>query len=167
MTIFSGRPPALLCVDNPQLYFMWFNRVNIWRPENKLNHEVTISNWIDIFGRAVHLRRCYLDEFCAYVNKLRREGHFNLYGFLEDTSVLFLQNDFSGLKTIHDSLVQIVTSNIVPSSRRKFLVRSVLSYGTFETKPDRFNHRSMPEVFINCKLLPIKSSYTQQDTPML
>ena len=163
MTIFSGRPPALLCVDNPQLYFTWFNRVNIRHPEDTMKLDVNISKWIDVFGRAVHLRRCYLDEFSAHVTKLRREGHNNLYRFDEDTSILFLQNDSLGLKTIDDTPVQVVTSNIVPSNRRRFLVHFVLSNGKFETEPDLFNHLSMLEVFINCKLLPLKSSYTIQD----
>ena len=50
-----------------------------------------------------------------------------------------LQNDRSGLKTTDDSLVQVVTSNIVPSNPFKFLIHFVLSFGCFETETELFN----------------------------
>ena len=167
ITIFSGRPPALLCVDNPQTYFTWFDRIKVKNPEKKLKQNVNESKWIDVFGFAVHLRKCYLEEFCAFVDKLQRENHANLYRFHEDTSCLFLRNDVTGLKTTDGNLVQIVTSNIVPTNPYKFLIHYVLSYGSFVTEIDLFNKTSMLDVFKDCNLLQRKDSYTKDDAYQL
>ena len=163
MSIFSGRPPALLFVDNPKLYFTWFQRKQLKNPETKIKENANSSMWIDIFGFAVYLRRYYLDSFRDYIQKCRSEGHANLTRFEQDSTLTFLQTDTHGLKTIEDRPVQVVTSNILPISPQKFLIHYVLSYGRFETEIDLFNNASMIDVFQHCKLLLRKSSYTQQD----
>ena len=84
ISIFSGRPPALLCVDNPVTYFKWFKRVHVKNPEKKLTNDVNTSHWIDIFGFLVFLRRCYLEDFEIYLRKLRTEGHMNLHRLEDD-----------------------------------------------------------------------------------
>ena len=147
ISIFSGRPPALLCVDNPVTYFKWFKRVHVKNPEKKLTNDVNTSHWIDIFGFLVFLRRCYLEDFEIYLRKLRTEGHMNLHRLEDDTTILFLENDRMNLKTIDDDQVQVVTSNIVPTNPFKFLVHYVLSYGHFETEIDLFNQQNMIEVY--------------------
>ena len=163
ISLFSGRPPALLFVDNPRLYFTWFKRVTVHNPDKKLTTNVSTSSWIDLFGQVVYLRRCYFEDFRNYYLRSMTEGHSNLFRFNADTSILDLQNDVIGLKTINDSLVQVVTSNIVPSSPFKFLIHYALSNGCFETEIDLFNHSNMLEVYQHCKLLPESSSLTQQD----
>ena len=162
MSVFSGRPPALLFVDNPQTYFTWFKRSSIKNPENKIKTDTSASAWIDVFGQAVHLRRCYLNDFEKYWEQATSEGHKNLHRFNEDTSILFLKNDAIGLKTTDDRLVQVVTSNIVPSNPYKFLVHFALSYGRFETEIDLFNQTNMIEVYKHCQLLPAVASFTEE-----
>ena len=163
ITIFGGRPPALLVIDNPKVYFQWFARETIKNPEKCLKADVGSSNWIDVFGYAVKLRRCYLKAFEQFIQKQRTQGHANLRRFDDDCSVSFLNNDLLGLKTVEACLVQCVTSTIVPSNPFKFLVHLTLSYGQFETEVDLFNQSSMLEVFQACQLIPIKQSYDQED----
>ena len=163
MSIFSGRPPALLFVDNPSKYFTWFKRSPVKQPEHKLKTDVNTSLWIDIFGFAVYLRKCYLEDFQNYWQQVTSEGHQNLHKFNADTSLLFLQNDALGLKTTDDSQVQIVTSNIVPTNPCKFLIHFVLSYGRFETELDLFNQSNLLEVYRYSKLLPHGTSNNHQD----
>ena len=86
ISIFSGRPPHLMFVDNPRLYFTWFKRCQVWKPELKITTDVNTSLWIDIFGCAVYLRTSYLKNFCEYWQKGTSEGHPSLYKFNADTS---------------------------------------------------------------------------------
>ena len=162
ISIFSGRPPALLFVDNPKLYFTWFKRSFVKSPETKVNSNVHLSTWIDVFGYAVHLRKIYLDEFEKFYDQAILNGNHNLHRFNNDTSILYLKNDVTGIKTAEDMPVQVVTSNIVPSNPYKFLVHFALSYGCFETEIDLFNQSNMIEVFKYCKLLPITTPYTSE-----
>ena len=163
ISIFCGRPPPLLFVDNPRLYFTWFARCHVKKPELKITTDVNTSFWIDLFGNAVYLRKNYLNDFNEYLQRVTSEGHPSLYKFNADTSMIMLQNDRSGLKTIDDSLVQVVTSNILPSNPFKFLVHFVLSYGHFETETELFNQSNFLEVLQHSKLLPQRDAYSDQD----
>ena len=58
MTVFGGRPPALLIVDNPKLYFKWFSRENVKDPGKRLKEDVGASNWIDVFDHISAFRHC-------------------------------------------------------------------------------------------------------------
>ena len=163
MTLFGGRPPPLLIVDNPKLYFTWFVREKVKHPDRLLKADVTTSYWIDVFGNVVKLRKCYLQDFATFLQSQRRKGHVNLQRFDVDSSLVFLQNDMVGLKTIAARHVQCVTSTIIPSNPFKFLIHIALSFGHFETEVDVFNQASMLEVFQACQIIPIKQSYNDQD----
>ena len=140
-----------------------FSREIVKNPEKRLKEDVRSSNWIDVFGFAVKLRRRYLHEFAQFLQEQRTKSHANLQRFDDDCSVHFLQNDSIGLKTVDAGFVQCVTSTIIPSNPFKFLIHLVLSYGHFETEIDLFNQSSMLEVFQAAELIPFKAIYNEQD----
>ena len=172
ITIFGLRPPELLFVSSPIQYFRWFVREKPESMPRKVNrHEMLLKSsteirhyWVDLTGFVVKIRPPALQSFLHSIEEKKEAGYdrFNFTECSEDFLTLYSdesvgRNVFvSENVSLSNSIAEVVTSNILPSSPPRFLIHLVLSMGQFETELDLFNCSTLQEVFRKSEILPLQ-----------
>ena len=164
ITMFGLRPPELLYVESPVLYFKWFVREKATKkPKNANVHEFLITTdqsqalWVDATGAIVRLRRAAVPCFITYTNQVIRQNCLQIQQacnmFLNTIGPEHESKVISSDITLSETTAVVVTSNVLPRNSPKFLIHIVLSMGLFTTELDIFNVPTMLEAFRKAKLI--------------
>ena len=168
MTLFGLRPPELLFVSSPVLYFRWFVREKPTGIPNKVNKDDYLLHcdspiecyWVDLTAFVVKLRPSAVEPFLQFIYE-RQNNKYTQFNFVScsnqflqffhqsTTNTKFVSNNPCLSKTV----AEVVTSNILPSNPSRFLIHLILSMGHFETELDLFKCATLLDVFRKAELL--------------
>ena len=154
ITVFSCRPPELMFVDTPQMYF---SMLTTKKERYTLTLNVTSDPWVD--GRG-HVVRLYPSCRADFENLL-----VTLDDPQQDMAVRVCVRDilhnFATGSTLHISQSPehatmrppiVVFSTVSPTSAMKFASHIVLSLGRFQTEHSLFKHRDLRHAFMEAGL---------------
>ena len=166
ISIFSLRPPELLCVRRVKYYFSWFVREKVSAKDAKaaylkfINRNCLESNWIDGLGFLVKLRPSAVKDFQIYLESQTFSG----LDCLRRSDAAFVLNNFSHSqvyscfvsdnKSLSTTNAELVETNILPNNPVKFLLSILYSFGEFDTEIDLFNVTSLKEAFVKSNIIP-------------
>ena len=166
ISIFSLRPPELLCVRTVKNYFSWFVREKVAAKDVKvvyskfLKQNCLNSHWVDSLGFLVKLRPSAVTDFRNYLGSevfegpdcLRKSDAENVLNNLSQSEVYgrFVSND----KRLSNTNAEVVQTNILPYNPVKFLLSILYSFGKFDTELDLFNVTSLKDAYVKAQVIP-------------
>ena len=151
VTAHSARPPELLFVRNPRLYFWLFERENLPDRSNQKLHQLLTQRkmiFIDGFNRHVVIRKKRLPHFVETLNQSNHPTAVSLRNFLQNIDLESLVSSNSDMR----SNAVVYFTKTYPSNPTKFLIHLLISMGNFDTEIDLFESENLFQSFLKAGL---------------
>ena len=170
ITLFSLRPPELLCVSSIKIYFQCFviekNQFQLQQLQSsfKTNRKAPwidcLSNWIRVRFLAIPLLQNWL------VHQPQSES---VTYTLQVLNICLASTELDNyadwwLSALHEKLLpEIVFKTVSPRRTISFLVSFVLRFGNYETELDLFSSFRLKDSFVYAQLIEDKAQYSRVD----
>lgn len=187
ITLYSCRPPELLFINSPVLYFKYFTRLP-HRPRNPntgktttetlLTNNILRSGWVDGLDCQVVVKPIaieYILKMEECVGEIRRLfqilsyvcfGNYaetmlldGIFPTLDSYKKIYIDSKYSDGKELPFPLFNVVR----PTQANRFLIHILLSMGKFTSEAHLFQGQNMIDFFRNASLISLVDSPTESD----
>ena len=171
VTIFSLRPPELLCVTTMKAYFTLFVREEKIKKlsQMKILLHKQPPVWIDGTNCVVRIRQSAMNQISQYIKDMETLNNEIAFSNLKHILTINDGNnitDHVSKNRLTSNTPVVVFSTVYPRQPINFLLHLLYSMGAFETELDLFHSSSLLDCFVKAKILP-EGKLTEEDAHVL